>query len=79
MTAYERHNQELSAQLALDFVRRRDHCRLSDLARDVYAVDFDDIDQLKAFRGIVDSLVGKGLLRVRLDPTMGVIAEATQV
>lgn len=76
MTAYETHNLGLSAELALAALRGRDGYRLSDLARDVYAVDFDDPGQVAAFRAILDLLIERGQARIELDQGIGIVARA---
>ena len=76
MTAFESQNIGLSAELALSALRRRDAYRLSELARDVYAVDFDNPQQVAAFQEIVDLLVRRGEARVELDLVFGIVARA---
>jgi hypothetical protein len=76
VTAFESQNVGLSAELALSALRRRDAYRLSELARDVYAVDFDNPKQVAAFREIIDLLVERGDARVELDLFFGIVARA---
>lgn len=73
MTVLNQGNLGPSVDIAAAYVRRHGECRLSDLALELFRVDFGNRAEVAAFQAVVDRLVRDGTVRLRLD-ARGVVA-----